>query len=188
MNSAGISSSRESKSKSATSLPFKLKRNFTEGLITGGEERRSSRLNMLPNALELASLRSVTASQKIKNNRVFVYKIIHDLKHPTNALVDGLSSLVDELHLRNDASINFDKKRMKYMSSSNVLKALRMLKNFAKPFQSQIQRNISNQFLPSQMQKLELGNAAAVGNKKINSRFSRREHGSSRRPPNAPTF
>ena len=79
-------------------------------------------------------MKSLTASQKVNNNRVFVYKIIHDLKHPTNALVDGLSNLIDDLSLKNDgSSINFDKKRMKYMSSSKILKALSMLKDFAKP-------------------------------------------------------
>ena len=118
--------------KSASIYSTNLVRNFTETIKD--DVMRHSRMNQQHNhANDLLSMRSVTASQKIKNNRVFVYKIIHDLKHPTNALVDGLSNLIDDLSLKNDSSINFDKKRMKYMSSSSILKALSKLKDFAKP-------------------------------------------------------
>ena len=60
---------------------------------------------------------------------MFVYKIIHDLKHPTNALVDGLGNLIEDLSVKND---NFDKKKMRYKSGSRIKKALSMLKGFAK--------------------------------------------------------
>jgi len=43
------------------------------------------------------SIKTVTQSQKTsKNNRIFVYKIIHDLRHPTQALADGLNNLIEE--------------------------------------------------------------------------------------------
>ena len=37
--------------------------------------------------------------QKVKNNRIFVYKIIHDLRHPSDAIQQGLSTLVTELNI-----------------------------------------------------------------------------------------
>ena len=70
-----------------------------------------------------------------KNNQVFVYKIIHDLKHPTQALQYGLSSLLETYTTKNDSlSSCFDKNRMRYMSKSRNLKAISMLKKYAKPF------------------------------------------------------
>ena len=38
--------------------------------------------------------KSARVQQQIKNNQVFVYKIIHDLRHPTEALSNGLRDII----------------------------------------------------------------------------------------------
>ena len=35
-------------------------------------------------------------TEKIQNNKIFVYKIIHDLRHPTQAVADSLKRLFEE--------------------------------------------------------------------------------------------
>ena len=37
---------------------------------------------------------AIAASENIKNNRIFTYKIIHDLRHPTQAVADGIEWLI----------------------------------------------------------------------------------------------
>ena len=54
-------------------------------LISDKYDSVSKKLNS-----ETQSILSMT-SQKVKNNRIFVYKIIHDLRHPSDALSQGLS-------------------------------------------------------------------------------------------------
>ena len=57
------------------------------------------------------------ASSKVKDSRVFVYKIIHDLRHPTQALGDILTNLIEENKNRGILARNlWDQRRSRYLS------------------------------------------------------------------------
>jgi len=66
-----------------------------------------------------------------------VYKIIHDLRHPTQALVDGLTNLVDEANSFQKASEDFLSKSLKYKGNSRIQKATKLLKDFINKTKSQ---------------------------------------------------
>ena len=56
-------------------------------------------------------------SQKVKNNRIFVYKIIHDLRHPSDALSQGLSQLITDLNIsqfKRDMNLRMSEETMSF--------------------------------------------------------------------------
>ena len=69
---------------------------------------------------------------RVRNNQLFVFKIIHDLRHPTESLACGLAELAVELsseYLKNDSNLVMtDQKRLKYSSHSRVKQALQRIK------------------------------------------------------------
>lgn len=71
-----------------------LIRNNTE---TANKERKSSRHQTPHSGFDLLSVRTVSASQKLKKHQDFVYKIIHDLRHPTMALSVGLGDQIEQI-------------------------------------------------------------------------------------------
>lgn len=68
------------------------------------------------------------AARQVDQNRIFVYKIIHDLRHPTQALADGLGTLVDSLKSTEEVIVSFSIKKMRYICSNRVKKALKNLR------------------------------------------------------------
>ena len=58
---------------------------------------------------------------KLENNRIFVYKIIHDLRHPTEALAIGLKNLHEKCKSANPVA----KRVLRRTKSANSLEAFR---------------------------------------------------------------
>jgi len=78
------------------------------------------------------------AQAQIKNNEIFVYKIIHDLRHPTEYLANNLATLGEELaneFLKSDANLQLvESKLFRYVGQKRIrraLKTLRGLENFS---------------------------------------------------------
>ena len=84
---------------------------------------------------------SAKRSQKQDDKNIFVYKIIHDLRAPTESLISGLKAMVEELafeYLRNDSSIYIDEQtKMKYTCHRRVHRALIFLDRATNDLRSQ---------------------------------------------------
>ena len=69
---------------------------------------------------------SKTAKDEDKN--IFVYKIIHDLRAPTDSLISGLQAIIKELtmeHLKSDSNLIAESHmRFKYTGQRRVIEAL----------------------------------------------------------------
>ena len=69
---------------------------------------------------------SKTAKDEDKN--IFVYKIIHDLRAPTDSLISGLQAIIKELtmeHLKSDSNLIAESHmRFKYAGQRRVNEAL----------------------------------------------------------------
>ena len=50
------------------------------------------------------SKETTEVSEKIRRQQIFVYKIIHDLKHPTQAVNDSLENIIKEMDQNNQFS------------------------------------------------------------------------------------
>lgn len=106
----------------------------------------SSRGRGLNNASEQFSGRTSysrsPASHQVKNNRIFVYKIIHDLRHPTDSLQSELQQLTTDLanekYKRDSNLMMNDQKTFKYSHQNRVKHAVQYLR------QESIARPISN--------------------------------------------
>ena len=85
-------------------------------------------------------------TREIANNRLFVYKIIHDLKHPTQALNDCLTEMIKF----NDNNKNMDSKTfMRQIHQHGSTKAMKYLKKFVKKTRSPNSRYSSSKILLS---------------------------------------
>jgi hypothetical protein len=62
-----------------------------------------------------------------ENDNIFVYKIIHDLRHPTQALADGLVGEACSFQKANDSVVS---KNFKFKGHPRVQKAVKVLKAF----------------------------------------------------------
>ena len=102
--------------------------------------QRSNSISLTKGSFNQSSSLSGTlkAQAQIKNNEIFVYKIIHDLRHPTEYLANNLATLGEELaneFLKSDANLQLvESKLFRYVGQKRIrraLKTLRGLENFS---------------------------------------------------------
>jgi K+-sensing histidine kinase KdpD len=74
----------------------------------------------------------VKESGRKNSDKIFVYKIIHDLKHPTQALCDGLEKIVHETdQLKRKKNKHFTA-NLRYKSHPKIKRVIKDLLAFAK--------------------------------------------------------
>ena len=79
---------------------------------------------------------------------MFVYKVVHDLKHPQRALYSGLTDIQQTILLKDQKSARFFSKDDNFRTQRPVVRALRELKahlNLAQSEQGPSDRSRSSQ-------------------------------------------
>lgn len=82
---------------------------------------------------------------------MFVYKIIHDLRHPTQALVIGLGNVIDNLQSNEDLFVGFSFHRMQYISQKLASRAFEALKKLSMRNQSRFKNLFAQDSKGSQL-------------------------------------
>ena len=73
-------------------------------------------------------------SEKIRNNKIFFYKIIHDLRHPTQAVAESLKRLYEETKtqklFRQSRQAFICPKKLTYQENKSTRVAVKILSEF----------------------------------------------------------
>ena len=59
-------------------------------------KRSQKKVHESGDASDLLRIDPNNSSEKNNSNNLFVYKVIHDLRHPVHAINDGLTALIEE--------------------------------------------------------------------------------------------
>ena len=81
-----------------------------------------------------ALLEKISKLEAIKDNsKVFIYMVIHELKHPTEAVVDSLSNLTNEVQDMNKSLLMLKNKASSPLAFSRAKKANTSMKSYLSP-------------------------------------------------------